>query len=255
MLGMLVAGSTDFAQRGGCAVPRVIEDACAGCEFEGERAIFADVAIDALCATGWPSTTLCARPPKCGDGSCSSGETSAGCSVDCAVPKCGDGVCNLDENDVDCDEDCLQPAPGVPPASWTCRPEFYGTADGCDRGCGAPDPDCDTKDSGVTESNARDACADAECRSDAQADAMPTATDGAAPGATPRVVPGGGCSLRARVRGGSDGLDALVMAALAGSQLRRRRSKTRTRLPVGRWAGIGVREGAGGSEVTERCPK
>ena len=35
------------------------------------------------------------------------------------------------------------------PAGWTCPVEYYGTADGCDCGCGALDPDCndDTVDS------------------------------------------------------------------------------------------------------------
>jgi hypothetical protein len=28
------------------------------------------------------------------------------------------------------------------PAGWTCPPDFYGTADGCDCGCGVIDPDC-----------------------------------------------------------------------------------------------------------------
>jgi hypothetical protein len=28
------------------------------------------------------------------------------------------------------------------PPGWTCPPDYYGTADGCDCGCGALDPDC-----------------------------------------------------------------------------------------------------------------
>ena len=28
------------------------------------------------------------------------------------------------------------------PGDWTCTPEYYGTADGCDCGCGVLDPDC-----------------------------------------------------------------------------------------------------------------
>jgi hypothetical protein len=28
------------------------------------------------------------------------------------------------------------------PAGWTCFPDYYGAADGCDCGCGVVDPDC-----------------------------------------------------------------------------------------------------------------
>ena len=30
----------------------------------------------------------------------------------------------------------------APPPAWTCNPDYYGAADGCDCGCGVPDPDC-----------------------------------------------------------------------------------------------------------------
>jgi murein DD-endopeptidase MepM/ murein hydrolase activator NlpD len=33
--------------------------------------------------------------------------------------------------------------PSGPPSDWWCPPEYYSTLDGCDCGCGAPDPDCD----------------------------------------------------------------------------------------------------------------
>jgi len=41
-----------------------------------------------------------------------------------------------------CDNFDLTTCAGGPPG-WTCPPEFYGTADGCDCGCGVLDPDCD----------------------------------------------------------------------------------------------------------------
>jgi hypothetical protein len=34
------------------------------------------------------------------------------------------------------------PPPGDAPEGWICPPEFFGSADGCDCGCGIPDPDC-----------------------------------------------------------------------------------------------------------------
>jgi hypothetical protein len=38
---------------------------------------------------------------------------------------------------------CLWAEPGTGgPPGWTCRAEYYGTADGCDCGCGVIDPDC-----------------------------------------------------------------------------------------------------------------
>lgn len=33
-------------------------------------------------------------------------------------------------------------AQATPPAGWTCLASWYGTADGCDCGCGVADPDC-----------------------------------------------------------------------------------------------------------------
>ena len=36
-----------------------------------------------------------------------------------------------------------EPPPPEPPEGWTCNANFYGTADGCDCGCGVVDPDCE----------------------------------------------------------------------------------------------------------------
>lgn len=33
---------------------------------------------------------------------------------------------------------------GAPPAQWACSPSYFRSGDGCDCGCGAPDPDCGT---------------------------------------------------------------------------------------------------------------
>jgi len=55
------------------------------------------------------------------------------------------------------------PAPGaasVPP-EWTCDPDFYGTDDGCDCGCGALDPDCSDATVGSCEYCGEDGACDA----------------------------------------------------------------------------------------------
>jgi hypothetical protein len=62
---------------------------------------------------------------------------------DCAPPEvCGDGI----DNDLDglIDEECAPP-------SWTCNPAYFGVADGCDCGCGAPDPDCSGPESAACD--------------------------------------------------------------------------------------------------------
>lgn len=41
-----------------------------------------------------------------------------------------------------------------PPSSWKCEPTYYGTGDGCDCGCGAPDLDCESKLGGACDPNA-----------------------------------------------------------------------------------------------------
>jgi len=71
---------------------------------------------------------------------------------------CGDGTCftflGLCDGSPDCatgvDEDPGVCASGVP-ADWTCPTSYYGTADGCDCGCGATDPDCPSGSSAVCE--------------------------------------------------------------------------------------------------------
>lgn len=44
-----------------------------------------------------------------------------------------------------------------PPGAWTCDDQHYGTGDGCDCQCGAPDPDCED------DTGANEGCATADC--------------------------------------------------------------------------------------------
>ena len=97
-------------------------------------------AVEALCATNWPSESLCGVGSSCGDGVCSVDEDNEDCSSDCPLPACGDGRCEGAEQ-VDCDRDC-NPFRAVP-VEWRCPPEYFGDRRGCDCDCGARDPDCD----------------------------------------------------------------------------------------------------------------
>lgn len=46
--------------------------------------------------------------------------------------------------------------PEAPAPQWTCKPQHYGTGDGCDCGCGIHDPDCGEAENGCTASGCKD---------------------------------------------------------------------------------------------------
>jgi cysteine-rich repeat protein len=78
----------------------------------------------------------------------------------CELPVCGDGILTglerCDDGDAEagdgCSEDCTREpgwvcrTPGEDceplPNAWVCSTHLFGSNDGCDCGCGAPDPDC-----------------------------------------------------------------------------------------------------------------
>jgi hypothetical protein len=78
-----------------------------------------------------------------GDGSCEGSDCNdADGSVFPGAPDaCGDGI---DQNCNGVDDPCG-------PTGWSCDVNFYGTSDGCDCGCGIPDPDCSSSDVSVCE--------------------------------------------------------------------------------------------------------
>jgi V8-like Glu-specific endopeptidase len=116
----------------------------------------------------------------CGNGRCEDGEDAASCADDCdedgGVPdgwECGEEFFNAGDGcdcacgayDLDCDDpdqDVFNCDPGEVcqpdgtcarrggtvnpdvPGRWLCEDDAYGTGDGCDCACGAPDPDCGT---------------------------------------------------------------------------------------------------------------
>src|SRR5262245_53826762 len=73
--------------------------------------------------------------PCCGDGTCSSGEDSSSCFVDC---HCGDGTCNAGENTSTCPGDCVDPGGGGGPHCPN------GTVDG-NENCDSCVADCHTQ--------------------------------------------------------------------------------------------------------------
>ena len=110
--------------------------------YSATEVTYAQRAVDDLCGgDGFPSP-LCDRTPECRDGVCSGTETYRTCRPDCDPPVCGDGSCHPTE-DGSCPFDCgMMTLSRMPPPSWTCDGDFFDAADGCQCGCGAPDPDC-----------------------------------------------------------------------------------------------------------------
>ncbi|MFT4705877.1 MAG: hypothetical protein ACI81R_003592 [Bradymonadia bacterium] len=138
VVGILVAGETDYEFSGGCT--RVVELSETGGSQGGEQVTYAILAVDELCADGYPSGRLCDIEAFCGDGICSGGETSNDCPEDCGEP--------------------INP-------NWTCDAEFFGTGDGCDCECGAYDPDCDSAAQQVLNCERGEYCDDnGECASE-----------------------------------------------------------------------------------------
>lgn len=134
LIGLLIAGQEDYTlnAEANCQVNATYNQT----DTTGEFVQYATVAIDGLCAAGWPSALHCGEDGVCGDRRCSGDETSFNCASDCRSPVCGDRACGEGEV-VSCPADC------GPPAIWECSAIWYGTEDGCDCECGTPDPDCD----------------------------------------------------------------------------------------------------------------
>ena len=145
VVGILVAGATDYVDRGGCYAPS--EQPSDGSTTGGETITYALNAVRGLCETGWPSARLCGTDATCGDQICSTGESDQSCPSDCAVSTSSD----------------------VPPVAWTCSEDYYKASDDCDCNCGAYDPDCDNSSLRVYGCAEGDRCGgDAVCRPPAE---------------------------------------------------------------------------------------
>lgn len=185
LIGVLTDGADDYVSAGTCAQTNVLDE-----EEAIESVYLVKNAIDALCAKGFPSPTLCQKEPTCGDGFCTGGETSATCPADCtglfAVPPtwtcnarwyaAGDDCdCECGAYDPDCDNAALRTTNcgiggrcltdgtcDVPiPAAWDCDPARYNNGQQCDCDCGVYDPDCDNPNARVVN-----CAAGARCQSD-----------------------------------------------------------------------------------------
>ncbi len=155
VVGILVAGDTDYEWRGGCGSTVVYPEQ--GSSFGGEIVTYAWQAVEELCASGYPSSRLCDFEDVCGDGICSGPENGLNCDADC-VTECGDGVCEPGE-----DPDCIDCRAGVP-VGWTCELSWYDAGDGCDCGCGIYDPDCDDPSQDIPNCDPGQTCnADGVC--------------------------------------------------------------------------------------------
>ena len=177
VIGILVRGDQDYEWNGNCTVVNTLPTSGVG----GEGISYAMNAINELCEQGYPSERLCDIDAVCGDGICSSGESTDNCEDDCdgggggnvpdtwncdldyygtrdgcdcrcgAIdPDCsisGQEVYNCDNNEICVNDICTEP--GGAPGSWTCNPGAWDANDGCDCDCGAWDPDCDDEDARV----------------------------------------------------------------------------------------------------------
>lgn len=106
LVGISVGGGDDFEYGDDCFVHRRAS------ENDREVAVRATLVLDAI---EQPSA-----PPQ--------------------TAHCGDGLCETKEQQ-SCAADCGRTL-GQVPHEWTCRLDYYDAQDGCDEGCGAPDPDC-----------------------------------------------------------------------------------------------------------------
>jgi hypothetical protein len=111
--------------------------AAAGCDAQGCAVCHDMFGRDVPCAGSWTCDAA-----RFADGVCDCGCGRA--DPDCHDQGCSDAGCSKDACELRHDGE----GHAIRPESWTCKVEAYGTGDGCDCGCGAPDPDCNA---GCTE--------------------------------------------------------------------------------------------------------
>jgi hypothetical protein len=125
--------SSDPQHCGGCGM------ACSGNE-PCQNGTCGCSASQFTCGTGQciPLNYLCDNDNDCGDGS---DEADCGnCSADQFA--CSNGSCVAQSDVCDEQDDCGDGSDEAGCGAWNCAPEYFGTGDGCDCGCGVVDPDC-----------------------------------------------------------------------------------------------------------------
>lgn len=137
-------GAPDPDCRGqGCTTASCRAAACDRCHDDTSGVIGCEVPIEWNCDPGqYGGSDGC----DCGCGTDDPDCDGAGCTVaGCTDTTCD--VCHNGSRAVRCDV----------PSAWSCHPGAYASDDGCDCGCGVPDPDCD---GGGCEGNG---CSEASC--------------------------------------------------------------------------------------------
>jgi MYXO-CTERM domain-containing protein len=178
LVGVFARGTVDVEDLGACrALRRLPQDV----ETSGESATYAARAVTALCGAGYPSARLCGATRRCGDGTCSPGEDSTSCPVDCPPAVCGDKLCEATEWDA-CPSDCGDRRPPTLPDAWYCEAAWYADGQRCDCDCGASDPDCANATGGACDSRGPGGRSPGAPPAEARACAFSTAP---APAATP----------------------------------------------------------------------
>ncbi len=114
----------DCGEGQGCSAPGCEDEACEVCHDAAGRTV--------PCPGSWTCP-----PERFADGS----RCDCGCGR--ADPDCGDGGCG----EAGCDAEACElrhdaDGDAIRPDAWGCEASRYDSGDGCDCGCGAPDPDC-----------------------------------------------------------------------------------------------------------------
>ncbi|MCO4761880.1 MAG: hypothetical protein KC502_10265 [Myxococcales bacterium] len=102
-----------------CKTAALCVDGCAGdkkCQqicFDNTTGAAQDALISVIMCADQTGCQASTTGPKCGDGKCDAGESTATCPGDCkpAGPKCGDGKCDEGENSETCSADCKPVGP------------------------------------------------------------------------------------------------------------------------------------------------
>ncbi|MEM6295180.1 MAG: hypothetical protein AAGA54_28170 [Myxococcota bacterium] len=179
----LITSSTASATIEGCGFAELLcDDECTDVEFDQDHCGGCNQPCEGLCEYGECLTED--NNDACSDGwdNDDDGFTDCedfSCSMNPAVTVCGspentdaacdDGIDNDDDGYYDCEDfDCDGTAPcegggeegggeegggeeGGDPGEWTCNMAYYDAADGCDCGCGIPDPDCTSNTADVCD--------------------------------------------------------------------------------------------------------